>query len=452
MNRIHSLFEQKVPFVFRKTSKHRSIFIKRLLFILIFCFVSSILFRTYLASFSSNYSTTNLAHISNSYINWSIPDSTKNQFLDFLQNAPQNKETGRKYIYVSLANFGATEFLINCLCSMQKVGIPKNHRISIALDQDAFNTISAIDENVILLPSPFSSKLVNNRHYIEFCNVVKFKVAILYQLLLWNIEPIFFDADIVFMADPISIFRNDVDFQVQFDSKTSFRLPSYEMPVPWEVNLGFVKVLPTPAVLKFMPIYCEYLLRSPKNRMQSSFRKVLIKSPATWLNNDTIIMDTTSLLGKEYSNLTMRFFDPMLVTNPGAVFFDLRHNVTREAWRRNLSRPYIIHLFHLGENAYKKLTLKRKLLIFYDDNLKCRDDAPEGFKQFSTWTKNKKSRAVRKHGKKSTSQTTSKPEMQLVNQTKPNNVNRSTIAIMNTTKIALNETKINKTMTPKITN
>ena len=36
------------------------------------------------------------------------------------------------------------------------------------------------------------------------------------------------------------------------------------------------------------------------------------------------------------------------------------------------------------------------------------------------------------------------PEMKLVNQTKPNNRNRS--------KIALNETKVNKTMNPKIKN
>ena len=434
MKIINSLFEHKVPFVFRKTSKSKSRFLKRLLFIIIFCFVSSFLFLTYNSSIPSNYPTTNPAHINDSYINWSIPDSTKTQLWNFLQKAPQNKETGRQYIYISLANFGAAEFLINCLCSMQKVGIPKTHRISIALDQETFDAISAIGEHVILLPSPFSSKLVNNHHYVEFCNVVKFKVIILYQLLLWNIEPIFFDADIVFMDNPISIFRNDIDFQVQYDSKTSFRLPSYEIPVPWEVNLGFFKILPTPAVLKFMPIYCEYLLRSPKNRMQSSFRKVLITSPAKWLNNDTITMDTSSL--------TMRFFDPMLVTNPGAVFFDSRHNVTREAWRRNLTRPYIIHLFHLGENAYKKLTLKRKLLIFYDDNLKCRAKAPEGFIQFSTWTKRKKHRALPKRG--STSQTTSKPEMKLVNQTKPNNRNRS--------KIALNETKVNKTMNPKIKN
>ena len=147
------------------------------------------------------------------------------------------------------------DFIVNSLCSMQLVGIPKNHRVTVALDEESYNALLKINEPVVLLKSHFTKKAVNNKNIHDFYSIIKVKPTILHQFLLWDVEPIVVDADTVFLENPFQIFNDEADFEVQCDSKEYYQIPYNTIPVPWQVNLGFFKVRPTEAVMKFMPIW-----------------------------------------------------------------------------------------------------------------------------------------------------------------------------------------------------
>jgi hypothetical protein len=67
---------------------------------------------------------------------------------------------------------------------------------------------------------------VNNKRIIEFYDIVKIKPTFVYQLLLWGVEAIPIDADVVYLENALRLFHNSADFETQCDSKELFRIPS----------------------------------------------------------------------------------------------------------------------------------------------------------------------------------------------------------------------------------
>lgn len=333
----------------------------------------------------SAYPLTSPANLDDKYINWSIPEETKKKLWKSIIKAPLNEKTGRHTIIFSIANAGMINFIINSLCSMQLIGIPKNHRITVALDEETYRVLLKINEPVVLLNSNFTKRAVNNKQIHDFYNIIKVKPTILHQFLLWNVEPITVDADTVFLKNPFHLFNDEADFEVQCDSKEFYQIPSNMMPVPWQVNLGFFKVRPSKTVMKFLPIWLLKMYNAPKNAMQSMLRRALKPYETYWINNDTVIVNTTTLLGSDYPNLTFRFLDPMLVTNAGGLYLDGAKAWKSEAKRRNIDKPEMIHFFHLGKNDWKMSLIRRKNLIFYNKDHKCLDKFPKGAIDFKTW-------------------------------------------------------------------
>ncbi|OHT05391.1 hypothetical protein TRFO_05991 [Tritrichomonas foetus] len=329
-----------------------------------------------------------LAHLDNKYSNYSIPENTLIELWNFVQKSPINPKTGQHYIMYSIANAGLSEFILNCVCSMRLANIPSNYHVTIALDFETYEALQNIGANVILWKSNFIKKAVNNVKIVEFYNIIKVKPTILHQFLLWNVEPILVDADTIFNENPLHLFNDEVDFQVQCDSKEYYEIPYNVYPVPWQVNLGFYKVRPSSTVMKLMPVWLERMYNSPKVHDQSSLRKILKEYPTKWVKNDTndtVIVDTTKLFGDEYPNLTFRFLDPMLITNAGGLFMEGRYNWSNQAQRLGLKRPEFIHFFHCGKNALKKSYMRDNDMWFIDKDKKCLDHQPEGSLSLTVW-------------------------------------------------------------------
>ena len=328
------------------------------------------------------------AHVNDNFSNWSIPLRTQIELWNIVQESPINEKTKRHFILFSVANAGMKEYIINSICSMKIAGIPKNFHVTIALDEEAYMSVKKIDANVVYFHSNFVRKAVNNRQIIDFYNIVKVRPTILYQLLLWDVEPIMVDSDTVFLSDPLHLFNDEADFEVQCDSKEYYKIPYNKYPVPWQVNLGYYKLHPTPSVLKLMPIWMEFMYKSPKVNDQSALRKILKKYPTFWLDNgsnDTVIVDTKSILGSKYPNLSFRFLDPMRIANAGGLYQDGKDFWRNESKKIRLDKPEFIHFFHIGHISQKMNTMKENNLIFFDGNQVCLKDSPHGVKEFYVW-------------------------------------------------------------------
>ena len=193
--------EQKLPSVFSGISrKRRKIIRNMLLFFLVIAILSSIYYFFSQKTLSGNelntesnqeevnlpdYPSTSPAHISKEYSRWSIPSKTKAELWEAVKKSPINQKTGRHCIIYFIANAGMIDFILNSLCSMKLIGVPKNSHISVALDQQTYDAIAGIDEPVVLLQSNFTKSAVNNNHIVDFYDIIKHKPKILLQFLLW---------------------------------------------------------------------------------------------------------------------------------------------------------------------------------------------------------------------------------------------------------------------------
>ena len=152
---------------------------------------------------------------------------------------------------------------------------------------------------------------------------------------MWNTEYINFDSDTVFLKEPYDVFKDESDYEVQCDSKEYYRIPINETRIPWQVNLGVHKVHPSSAVLKLYPMYLRKMYETPKMQDQNTLRQLLKPYKKKWINNDTFIINTTKYLGVDNPNMTMRFLDPMIVTNTGGLYLDGKKNWKKELKRRD---------------------------------------------------------------------------------------------------------------------
>jgi hypothetical protein len=206
-------------------------------------------------------------------------------------------------------------------------------------------------------------------------------------LLLWNVDAIAIDADMVFFSDVLPMFTDRTDFETQCDSKEFFQLPSDNDSVAWQVNLGFYKIHSTPVVMKLMPVWLARMYNAPKIQDQSALRRILRPYPTRWLDNESVIVDVTGLFDDslEAQNLTLRFLDPVLVTNAGALWQEGKEDWRAESRRRNITRPVAIHFFHMGYIQSKLDLIRREKLWFVRDNGKCADKQPRGAVVWPLW-------------------------------------------------------------------
>jgi hypothetical protein len=330
------------------------------------------------------------AHLSDEYEQWRLPDDVLKQLWAAVENAPLNPITSRRCLGLTIVNEGMIAFASNMICSAQLAGIPSNSHVFFALDDVSYDALLPLGaQAVIFATGNFTKAAVNNHHLIEFYDILKLKPTVVHQLLLWNVDAILIDADIVFLSNALTLFTDSADFEVQCDSKEYYRIPYWNLSVPWQVNLGFCKVHPTPVVMKLMPIWLQKMYAIRNIHEQSAFRRILSRRPRWWLDNETAIVDVRKLFVNERQaeNLTVRFLDPMLAANAGGLWQEGRHDWIAEAKRRNIKRPVMIHFFHIGTIQAKLRSMHRKDLWFVGNDSLCAKEQPRGAALWPLWNK-----------------------------------------------------------------
>jgi hypothetical protein len=318
---------------------------------------------------------------------WAIPDSALQDLWEIVEKSPINPRTNRHFLMLTVLNAGMIHFGLNMLCSMQLAGIAPNHHFMICLDEESFAAVTGIGAQAVYLPSNFTNIAVNNRHIVDFYDIVKVKPTFCHQLLLWNVEVNPVDADIVFLENPLDLYDDSADLETQCDSKVYFQIPYGQEPVPWEVNLGYYRLHPTPFVMKLMPIWLSKMFVAPKLQDQSVLRRLLKPYPTRWLNKDTVIVSTDDLFpgDPDAANFTVRFLDPMLLTNAGGLWQEGKANWTAEARRRGIRRPKLIHFFHMGFIREKVTLIRDEGLEFVTSSNQCIKEQTKAAKHWPLW-------------------------------------------------------------------
>jgi hypothetical protein len=141
--------------------------------------------------------------------------------------------------------------------------------------------------------------------------------------------------------------------------------------------------------MKLMPIWLSKMFVAPKLQDQSVLRRLLKPFPTRWLNEDTVIVSTSGLFpdDPDAANFTVRFLDPMLLTNAGGLWQEGRENWTAEAKRRGVRRPKLIHFFHMGFIKEKIALIKEQGLEFVTSSHQCLKQQTRAAREWPLWNK-----------------------------------------------------------------
>jgi hypothetical protein len=300
----------------------------------------------------------------NSFLHsWQIPVRVFEEVKKMVADAPVNEKTGRRFILFSVVNSGHIRIAMNLLCTMRLAQFPSSYHFLISLDEVTHRNISKFGGRSIFLPSNFTGQAVTSKKMIYYCDIIKVKPIFAYLLLLMNVEPIIIDTDIIVLeSDFLSEFTDAADIECQSDSKLLAKIPSSVDPPLWEINMGFVKFHPTPTLMNFMPLWLNRSFASAKVTEQRAFKNMLVKEPRHWINSDTFVIDSVGL--------TIRYLDPVYISNCGLLFASGSEIVKEEARKRGIWKPKLIHCFHI-QRLTDKIFLMKGRGLYYEKGQAC---------------------------------------------------------------------------------
>ena len=315
-------------------------------------------------------------------------DFSKNQSNDiefdkrlesFVMKSPVNEETGRHQIILFVTNEGVINFARNAICSLSHVIDADYKYVAVALDEVSYVSLKKFGANVIYYASNFTHETVNYRHKVDFYNIVKIREHIAYKILKMGADVIISDVDIVYLQDPVQLFTSKCDFEVQCDSKVATSIPYDKNNVFWSVNLGFYKMAPTDAIIKFVPIWEYQMEHMPESHDQTTLWMLLRGKLVQLEEGNILIADIKKLIGaKSRVPLSIKYIDPLLAVNAGGVFLDGKEEWKLKAAQRRIKKPVICHFFHLSENTHKEQLMKSKNLWYLDKQGNCMVKPPKG--------------------------------------------------------------------------
>jgi hypothetical protein len=288
-------------------------------------------------------------------------------------------------VMLTVVNIGMINFASNMFCSLLLANVSADHHFFVALDNVSYRAMLNLSARAVLFEGGnFTAAAVNNRRKVQFYDIVKVKPTFVHQLLLWKVEVIPTDADIVFLQNPLGLFSSSTDFETQCDSNVYYRLPAGNKRAAWQINLGYYKVHPTAVVLRLMQPWLCRMYTTPKDQDQAALWKMLKGTDMTWSGNDTITVNVQKIL-PPHTKLRFRFLDPMLITNAGGLWHEGKADWKKEAKRRKITRPIIVHFFHIAFIREKLGMIKEKDLWFMNDKGVCMDTQTEAARKWPLW-------------------------------------------------------------------
>ena len=303
-----------------------------------------------------------------------------NKLLQSIKKSPVNSKTLRHQIILFVTNEGLLHFAKNSLCSLSHATDSTYLYVIVALDEVSYVSLKNFGANVLFYSSNFTHESVNYRQKIDFYNIVKIREHIAYKIINFGADAIISDVDIVYFANPLTLFTNMYDFEVQCDSRTAVEIPMEENGrVYWSVNLGFYKIAPSEANLKFIPIWEYQMQNMPESHDQATLWGLLRGKLIQLKDKDVLLADIRKFLREKKSvPLTIKYIDPMLAVNAGGAFVYNKNLWAYTAKQRNISKPVLCHFFHLSENTDKERLMKKKNLWYIDHQERCMKSPPKG--------------------------------------------------------------------------
>ena len=304
------------------------------------------------------------------------------KLLQAIKKSPLNNETKRHQIILFVTNEGLLHFAKNSICSLSHATDSTYLYVIIALDEVSYITLKHFGANVLFYNSNFTHESVNYRQKIDFYNIVKIREHIAYKIINFGADAIISDVDIVYFQDPLQLFTNLYDFEVQCDSRNAVEIPKEENGrVFWSVNLGFYKISPSAVNLKFIPIWEYQMQNMPESHDQSTLWGLLRGKLIQLEDKNVMLADIHKFIGeKKTIPLTIKYIDPMLAVNAGGAFIYNKQLWKYTAKQRNLTKPVLCHFFHLSENTDKEKLMKKNKLWYIDKQQICMKTPPKGHK------------------------------------------------------------------------
>ena len=321
---------------------------------------------------------TEIAHVVPEMSKYEIHNETKEALYQALQRSPINPKTGRHVIAFTVFNKGMLDFALWNFCSMKLAGIPPNQHVFVATDEEAYASMKALNPQTVFFPSEFTREAVNVFKFLNYSEILKMKPVVAHQFLLWGAEVIQVDVDIVFLENPFEVFNDEDDLQIQSDSDVIVQYNISE-PIPMKPNSGFYKFRPTPVVMKFFKEYLTKCFSNPKTREQHALSSILKAHPKKWIDINTFCMDYNN------ENMTIRYLDPLLISNAGGNRKDGKEIFANEARRRGVKRPKMVHFFHVGFIREKRSLIKDLNMSCVTADNQCKTEQPDGIKYFPWW-------------------------------------------------------------------
>lgn len=256
---------------------------------------------------------------------YGLPTEFLVQLKAAAEKSPVNEKTGNHLVIFTLFNDGHFGLALNLLCSSRAAGVPSNMHLFIALDKQAREKMLPHYPNVMLLD-------ISGRgyKYHQFCRV---KMFVHYQLLLWGIEAVVCDDDLVILRNPLELFREQSHFELSTECRCAAFGPGYDYN---KFNIGFMRVIPTvTSILTY-----EYWIKVAVPR-----HKILEQDVIQWFMKPLKVSGNSDI--QEYrlptgDHVVFRYFEPTDVMNGGLI----RTNWTamvREVRRRGVEKPYVVH-------------------------------------------------------------------------------------------------------------
>ena len=306
---------------------------------------------------------------------YSLPKKFLNDLREALRYSPC-VDTNKRRVIITLFSEEHKYLAGNLVCSMAHIkNFQKHYHILISCDEESYEYMQNLRNelesmNYVMLPEQIIRLNVDSRQftYEQYC---KMKIIIQYQLLLWDVETVVLDSDIVLFKDIEPIFEEKCDLTFASESCCDFNFDknfNYTF-----FNVGFNRVIPNRETAL---IFNQWLYRAiPDPDLDQTVLQNFL-SPHR-ITTNSIGKDIQLYQFKEFERLiTIKFIHPLDFRNGGML--NLRfHETIREARRQNKQIPYGLHLAWINE-PNKELTLDMHDLWFLDrNNDRCFSEPPK---------------------------------------------------------------------------
>jgi hypothetical protein len=275
-----------------------------------------------------------------------------------VKNAVVNEHTGRKQLMVTAFDQGQLTITKNLFCSSREVGIPENFHIFVALDEVALTEFFRMNPSTLFLN-------VSGRNY-AYHEFTKVKLFIQLQLLIWNVESICCDTDVVLLKDPRELFRNGTDMEMSIED---FGCDFPERERWWDLNVGFMRVVPSGKAIELHKKWLSDSLKRMHVIDQKALHRLFRKSRLVKREGSALCLDISGVIGetKDDRCFVVHAYDPIDVQN-GIMMWRFERYYSVVAYQRNISKPYVSHLAWI--RAKRKIRfLKFKRLWFLESDL-----------------------------------------------------------------------------------